>query len=88
MVPTGLPVVILVRRLVAIPILSIVESGATVRVRVIVVIVIVHVDAGVEVCALSELRQRKGAARGQIGLSVDFRGSTEVKDESGDGGAD
>jgi hypothetical protein len=61
----------------AVPPFFIVIFRVPVRVRII----------GVEIGAVGKLREWKGAC-GHIGVSMDFCGSTEVKDEPGDGGTD
>jgi len=66
--------VVPVGRSVTVTILFIVEFGVTVGVPI-----VVDVDVGAD-----DLRERNGHASGHIDLSVDFRDSTEVKNESGD----
>jgi hypothetical protein len=84
---TGLPAVMVMivpmGRLVTIPILFIVKARVPIRVHVVII-----VSVFVQVGALRELREGKGTASAHIGLSVGFCDSAEVKDESGDRGAD
>jgi hypothetical protein len=49
-----------------------------------VVIVVLEFGIGVGVAVWRDVRERNGGASEPIGISVEFCGSTEVKDESGD----
>jgi hypothetical protein len=53
-----------------------------------VVIVVPEFGIVVGVAIWRDVRERNGGTTDPIGISVEFCGSTEVKDESGDGGAD